>query len=459
MKLPESTVNVCAVAPPGAGKSTGLVIPFLLTNPESAVVLDFKGELSAASAEARRKMGHEVIVLAPFAGAGAGLNPLDLIPKDDPLALDFVTALAEALVVQNERSDGTATHFAETAQLAITAMTAVTVAYATPETRHLGQVRELLTNPEAFEAAIKLLCLSDDWGGMLRRLGGQMRHLQDKEKSSTLTTAGRHLRFLDSIAIANCTKASSFTPDLTGKRQTIFLVVPPEFQRTCAGLLRVWLVTLMRSVLRGGLQEKNKVHFVCDETAALGKLQALQDMLAIGRGYGIRVQMYFQSMGQLKLSFPDGQEQTALSNTTQIFFGVNDNETAEFVSKRLGEETVVVESGGTSGGTNSSRSVGSQYSESGGRSSNNSENWSLVGRSLLKPEEVLTQPRDHAISLIPGMPPVVTKLVKCYSEPCLNGKPTGFTTKLMAFGAAMTMFGLTGLLALAFTLRAIAGTR
>ena len=52
-------------------------------------------------------------------------------------------------------------------------------------------------------------------------------------------------------------------------------------------------------------------------------------------------------MGQISLSFPNS-DQVILSNTSQIIFGVNDNETAKYVSERLGETTIVVESGGTS---------------------------------------------------------------------------------------------------------------
>ena len=48
----------------------------------------------------------------------------------------------------------------------------------------------------------------------------------------------------------------------------------------------------------------DNVHFVLDEAASLGHLQILEDMLAIGRGYGIRLQFYLQAMGILKGMFP-----------------------------------------------------------------------------------------------------------------------------------------------------------
>src|ERR1035441_3495384 len=53
---------------------------------------------------------------------------------------------------------------------------------------------------------------------------------------------------------------------------------------------------LLRAVVRGGLQEKNKVHFVLDEAASLGHMEALDDAVDKLRGYGVRLQFYYQSV-------------------------------------------------------------------------------------------------------------------------------------------------------------------
>ena len=45
------------------------------------------------------------------------------------------------------------------------------------------------------------------------------------------------------------------------------------------------------------------MHFVLDEAASLGHMDALDDAVDKFRGYGVRLQFYFQSLGQLaKLS-------------------------------------------------------------------------------------------------------------------------------------------------------------
>jgi type IV secretion system protein VirD4 len=291
---------------------------------------------------------------------------------------------------------------------------------------------------------VKMLCESDAWGGMLARMGEQLTHFKDKELGSTLTTANRFLRYLDTLAVAASTKSSSFDPaDLLKGKMTIYLVIPPEHARVLAPLTRMWIGSMLRAVVRGGLQDRRKVHFLLDEAAGLGHLQSLDDAVDKYRGYGVRLIFMYQSLGQLKSCFPDGQEQTLLSNVTQVFFGVNDLQTAEYVSNRLGEETIVVDSGGTSRGT--SDQWGGQRSQ--GSSRNANDNWQQQGRKLLKPEEVMALPPRVAITFAPGVPPICTRLIRYYEE-----RPNSLWQYLKqgsrANGYALRLFGAALLAAL-----------
>ena len=82
-------VHILVTAPTGAGKGVSLVVRHLLTSPDSAVVIDFKGELYRLTADARRAMGHKVVVLDPFkvvTQTPDQFNVLDEIEADSPLA-------------------------------------------------------------------------------------------------------------------------------------------------------------------------------------------------------------------------------------------------------------------------------------------------------------------------------------------------------------------------------------
>ena len=74
--------HLITFAPTGTGKTSGPVICNALKHPGQLVVLDMKGEVHAATAQARRAMGQEVHVLdLRDDGHPGSLNPLDLIVR------------------------------------------------------------------------------------------------------------------------------------------------------------------------------------------------------------------------------------------------------------------------------------------------------------------------------------------------------------------------------------------
>jgi type IV secretion system protein VirD4 len=60
-------VHSLVVAPTGAGKGVGIVIPSLLTYPGSTVVLDVKGGNYEKTAGRRQQLGDRVFKFAPYA--------------------------------------------------------------------------------------------------------------------------------------------------------------------------------------------------------------------------------------------------------------------------------------------------------------------------------------------------------------------------------------------------------
>jgi len=190
-------------------------------------------------------------------------------------------------------------------------------------------------------------------------------------------------------------------------------------------------------------------HFILDEAASLGHLEAIDDAVDKYRGYGVRLQFYFQSLGQVKKCFPESQDQTLLSNTTQIFFGVNDNATADYVSTRLSESTIVVESGGRSSGRTSGSSQGLHSQTNDGSSYNSNSNWQQQTRRLAKSEEVMAMSPRTAIAFPPNMPPVRTNLLRYYEEKRIAGRPGWLTRARLA---CATLFVATVFLAFMATL-------
>src|SRR6202035_6019757 len=68
--------HLITFAPTGTGKTSGPVITNALRHPGQLVVLDMKGEVYAATAQARRRMGQSVHVIDLHDGAQSdSLNP------------------------------------------------------------------------------------------------------------------------------------------------------------------------------------------------------------------------------------------------------------------------------------------------------------------------------------------------------------------------------------------------
>ena len=443
-------VHIAAFIPTGGGKGVSLVLPHLLTCTDSAVVLDYKKENARITAGARQKMSHKIVLLDPFKSETQTpdtLNPLDFIDADSPTVLDEIRSLGNALVIRTGQEKEP--HWNDSAEIWITAMIATVVAFAEPKDRSLQTVRTLLTDPKKMEAAIRLMCESTVWGGLLSRIGHQLTHFKDKELSSTLTTTNRHLRFLDTPAIFESTKSSSFNPaDLVNGKMTCYLIIPPEHMTANTALLRMWIVTLLRAIVRGGLQEDRKVHFILDEAASLGHMDIIDDAVDKFRGYGIRLFFLYQSLGQVKKCFPEGQEQTLLSNVTQIFAGVNDNETAKYVSERLGKATIIIDSGGTS--TSTSQQSGEQGHSSYTYSQSTNDNWQQSGRELLQINEVMNLPGRISIIFTPGVPPIWTTMVRYY-EASFNKSSSKLWPTVKAFCHAAIFLAIVGFVAVLLT--------
>src|ERR1700730_18187871 len=76
-------------APTNTGKTSGPVITNALKHPGQLIVLDRKGEVFAATADARRAMSHEVCMVDLRDGGERGsLNPFDMASRcgTDPTA-------------------------------------------------------------------------------------------------------------------------------------------------------------------------------------------------------------------------------------------------------------------------------------------------------------------------------------------------------------------------------------
>jgi type IV secretion system protein VirD4 len=186
---------------------------------------------------------HQGVILDPFHTVtleSDTFNPLDFIDADDPHAIEAGVELAKALVIR--QPDEKEPHFSDAAEMWIAAVIAAIVRFGDRNgDRSLQTVREFLSHPRKLEKIVEQMNHSDVWDGMLARMVGQLSHFIDREKASTMTTVSRHLRFLDTTAIAKNTATISFNPaHLRSRNMSLFLVLSPEHLQSQASHLRLW---------------------------------------------------------------------------------------------------------------------------------------------------------------------------------------------------------------------------
>jgi len=404
----------------GSGKGVSIIIPNLLTWFRSSIFcFDTKGDLFETTAGPRAARGERILRLAPFNDGIDAFNPLDAIPSDSPMLVDSARAMAEALVVrQGTESDP---HWNNKSVQVICAVLVLVLLLLKDEERNLNSVQEIVSDPDMLKAAANKL---QGLGGIPARLGNQLKTLFDKETSAltkegagVLSTVTRHLSFLDSDLVAKAVATSTFDPAvLKTPGTTLFLQIPADQLDAQKGLARCWISTLVRAIGAVGNERQSEVLFLLDEASALGSLPALEEALVRGRSAGVRLLLTYQSDSQITTAFKDKPSLLYDNCSTQIYLGAASSyETAERLSKTLGDWTQLVENYGE----NDSRSWqagGASQQGSGQVSRGNSVNYSVTGRALLRPEEIMTLNNDYVIVLQRGMAPILAERVKWYQD-------------------------------------------
>src|SRR5271155_4316134 len=144
------------IAPPGAGKGVCLEIPNLCLGLQNVSVLsiDPSGQNAAVCAEARRRMGHDVVCLNPFGMhttrypdlVSAGCNPLAGIDPRERTFFQECQAVGDALII----IEGKDPHWSASARGLITGFIMWEILKAEWERRDplLEEVRRMLCEPE-----------------------------------------------------------------------------------------------------------------------------------------------------------------------------------------------------------------------------------------------------------------------------------------------------------------------
>jgi type IV secretion system protein VirD4 len=404
--------HVLCFAPTRSGKGVGLVVPTLLTWPESAIVHDIKGENWTLTAGWRSRFGR-VLLFDPTNAASAAYNPLLEVRKGEWEVRD-VQNIADVLV-DPEGALERRTHWEKTSHSLLVGAI-LHVLYAEPD-KTLAGVANFLSDPRRpIETTLRAMMTTPHLGeaGVHPVIASSARELlnkSDNERSGVLSTAMSFLGLYRDPTVAKVTSACDWRiADLieADAPLSLYLVIPPSDISRTKPLVRLVLNQIGRRLTErldvgGAGDRKRQLLMMLDEFPALGRLDFFETSLAFMAGYGIRAFLIAQSLNQIEKAY--GDHNSILDNChVRVAFATNDERTAKRISDALGTATEQRAMRNYAGHRLAPWLAHVMVSQQ------------ETARQLLTPGEVMQLPPDDELILLSGVAPIRAKKLRYYVD-------------------------------------------
>lgn len=411
-----------------SGKGRGQVVPTLLAWPQSALVLDVKGELADGDARHhfpgaagfRETLG-PVLRFAPTQTGSAAFNPLFEIRKGANEVRD-VQNMVEVLV--DPHGDGRHQDFWDRSAKNILVGVILHVLYAEPvERKTLAVVREKLRDLGATAQLMK---------ATLHRLGPTSRqpevHPEVRHAAESFLAAEARMQsgikataesffglFADEIVAKNTATSDFRIGDLMcgSKPVTLFLQPPPSDALRLTPLLRLMINQFARALMEDqtkdamGREKRHRLIFILDEFPMLGRMPFFETMMGAMAGYGLKAFLVTQSLNHLTKAY--GRDNVILDNVHIVTsFAASDGDTARRIADMAGDVWELRES-------ETQRRprplLGPILGIGAGSTTTREER-----RPLLLPGDVRALPRDEELIFVSGTKPIRAKKLKFDAE-------------------------------------------
>lgn len=420
--LDDSETHVLVCGPSRSGKGTGVVLPTLLTWPESALILDPKdGENADVSAAWRSQVG-DVAMFTPHRTAQACVNVCDTIRFGKPQEFGDALTIGQSLTAPDKLSKESATslHFRELAAMLLTTGQ-LHIGYTTGHCS-LPRLWHFLTQQHgSLEATLTAMATTAHVSqGVHQAIASMTRAIQniagDRELSSVWSTAIRPLVLYNDPIIAASTDTSTLDLEALqyGPRPLSLSLVAPSTRalERLYPLYRVILDVACARLMDHKVRTWHHRLLVCaDELPAFGYCHALDKGSADMAGYGQKVLYVIQDLGQLWESY--GEHTAIWGNTDpKIFYAPANDLTAKRLSDNLmGRGTLEHQ----------------VESRQGGLLGRHATSYQHVARALLTPDELMELAPHLAILRKSGMKPILATKVDYRTDREFRGRASQST--------------------------------
>jgi type IV secretion system protein VirD4 len=392
--------NVTVLGSSGSKKTRSFVQPNLLQEAAHAkaslVCVDPKGENYRRSAHLLRQAGYEVRLLNFEAmDRSDRWNPLDAVTATIDAADLAVNIVANT--INPNRPSGGDPFWDQAEQSFITALILYVVQHRPLVERHMASVLEL--GSELHPKNIDYLFLALDKDAPARRFYRTFLRADEKVRAGVVAGIGSRLQLWNIPEITALTATSDFALADLGRRKLALFLVVPDSKTTYAPILALfWQQTfqvLYRLADQHGGSLTVPVRCVMDEIANCGYIPDYAQKKSTMRSRRISTEEIWQSLGQMKNRYPQTWSELLANSDHLMVLGVNDLDTAQYISQLTGTTTISVEgTGSTEGTTGGSSSASRTY----------------LGRPVITPDECRRLPTTEALLLPKGTFP--TKVQK-----------------------------------------------
>ena len=340
--------HALTIAGSGAGKGVGLIVPNGLRWADNLMIVEPKGESVAALWEAREAKGQKVVVLDPFKIANipdrlrGSFNPLESVKITDVDGREHLRMIADGLV---RRSDPRHEEWYSGAATILSGLLAYVAETAPLEHRNLTALRHLLLQgKEELNADAQRMQQCTGFGRLARAAGLMIQTALETDKGMEKDFLGAALRYtewLDSDPIADTLKESSFDlSELKTGKISLFVILPPQYLETHASYLRLFVRAAIEAMMKSGVRKEGRCLFMLDEFYSLGRLDIIAKSAGLMRDYGLHLWPIMQDISQLRSLYTDISETYFANADAATFFGVSDQTTLEYISRKIGVVTL-----------------------------------------------------------------------------------------------------------------------
>jgi type IV secretion system protein VirD4 len=410
---------ILLAAPTRSGKGVAVVIPNLLTYPDSMVVLDLKLENFKYTSKFREKHGQKVFLFAPFSADGRThrWNMFDAVKSREPhLWFGDLMTIGEVLYPSDVDAKtkffndnarnlfiGLALYLLNTPSLPCTPGEVFRQAsgYGKPIKSHIKDVMMSRMTDGADGPALPRECID-----ALNRFLGQ----PDVTLGNIQATFNAPLLIFADPVVDAATSHSDFDlSDVRKKRMTIYFGITPDRLQSgdVALFVNLFFSQLINVNLREMPQDNPALKYQCllvdDEFAALGRINVIAKSNAYIAGYNLRLLTIIQAVSQLEEEKMYGQAGTRTLVTNHalkvIFPPQEDKDTKEY-SEMLGYFTEKARS--------RNRSYGGKTTT--GNSTSDQK------RALMMPQELREMPKHEQIILLEHTKPIRCEKAYFYKD-------------------------------------------